>query len=64
MMGKPIVLSGVLAAFLTMGTLGCEEQKGPAESAGQKIDEKMQGAGEAMKDAGEKAKDAAEEAKH
>ncbi len=64
MKGKAIVLSGVLAAFLTMGTLGCEEQKGPAEQAGEKIDAGMEKAGDAMKDAGEKVKDAAEDAKH
>ena len=45
-----LMLSGVLAA--------CDEPKGPAEKAGEKIDEGTKKVGEAMEDAGEKMKDA------
>jgi hyperosmotically inducible protein len=50
---KMIVLISILA-FLGIGALGCE-QKGPAEKAGEKVDEAAEQAGEKMEDAGEKA---------
>ncbi len=39
------------------GFVGCKE-KGPAEKAGEKIDESMEKAGEAMEEAGDKVEDA------
>ena len=50
---KMIVLIGFLA-FLGIGTLGCE-QKGPAEKAGEKVDETVEKAHEKMEEADEKA---------
>ena len=49
----------LLAAMLVVGINGCE--KGPAENAGEAIDEAMEDAGEAMEDAQEKVEDAVEE---
>lgn len=51
---KLIVLISLLA-FLGIGALGCE-QKGPAEKAGEKVDEAAEQAGEKMEEAGEKMK--------
>jgi outer membrane lipoprotein-sorting protein len=51
---KMIVLISLLA-FLGIGALGCE-QKGPAEKAGEKVDEAAEQAGEKMEEAGEKMK--------
>jgi hyperosmotically inducible periplasmic protein len=56
---KMIVLISLLA-FLGIGTLGCE-QKGPAEKAGEKVDEAAEQAGEKMEEAGEKAGELMEE---
>lgn len=47
-----------MAATLALGAAGCEEQKGPAERAGEKIDNAVDSAGEAVEDAGDKVKDA------
>ncbi len=57
---KMIVLIGLLA-FLGIGTLGCE-QKGPAEKAGEKVDEAVEKADEKMEEADEKAGELMEEA--
>ncbi len=52
-----------LAATLVLGVVGCE-QKGPAEQAGEKIDQTMENAGDkasdAMDTAGKKMEDAGE----
>ena len=56
---KMIVLISLLA-FLGIGALGCE-QKGPAEKAGEKVDEAVEKANEKMKEAGEKAGELMEE---
>jgi hyperosmotically inducible protein len=56
---KMIVLISLLA-FLGIGALGCE-QKGPAEKAGEKVDEAAEQAGEKMEEAGEKAGELMEE---
>jgi len=50
---------GLLAAMLVIGISGCE--KGPAENAGEAIDEAFEDAGEAIEDAGEAIEDAVEE---
>lgn len=50
---KMIALISILA-FLGIGAIGCE-QKGPAEKAGEKVDEAVEKADEKMDEAGEKA---------
>ena len=49
----------LLAAMLAVGINGCE--KGPAENAGEAIDEAIEDAGEAIEDAQESVEDAMEE---
>lgn len=45
-------LGTVLAAMICLGILGCE-QEGPAERAGEEIDEAVEDAGEAIEEAGD-----------
>jgi hypothetical protein len=47
-----------MATLLALGAAGCEEQKGPAERAGEKIDDAVDSAGDAVEDAGDKVEDA------
>lgn len=54
-----IVLAALAAAGIAM--LGGCDDKGPAERAGEQIDESVEDAGEAMQDAGEAVEDAVEE---
>ena len=49
----------LFAAMLAVGINVCE--KGPAENAGEAIDEAIEDAGEAIEDAGEAIEDAVEE---
>jgi hypothetical protein len=51
-----------LALALCLGTLGLAacEQEGPAERAGEAVDDATENAGEAMENAGEKVQDEAE----
>lgn len=57
-MTKLLILG--LCACLTIPTMmGCEE-KGPAEKAGEKIDEAMEEAGDAMEDAADSVEEAGE----
>jgi len=42
---------------LVLGLGGCEEREGPAERAGEQVDQAMERAGEAIEDAGDKAKE-------
>ncbi|GJL73618.1 MAG: hypothetical protein NMNS01_28170 [Nitrosomonas sp.] len=49
-----LILSLVLLSFIIAG---CEEQQGPAERAGESIDQSMQDAGDAMDAASEDIKD-------
>lgn len=51
----------ILLAFLAVGLTACGDDQGPAEEAGEDIDETMEGAGEEMEEAGEEMEDAAEE---
>lgn len=51
----------LLVAMMAVVITGCE-QEGPAEEAGEKIDNAMEDTGEAIEDAGENVQDAAEEA--
>ncbi len=57
---KKIIVLISLLAFLGIGTFGCE-QKGPAEKAGEKVDEAVEKADEKMEEAGEKAGELMEE---
>lgn len=57
MQTKRIVLLAMVTA-LTLGAAGCEERKGPAERAGEKIDKAVDSAGDAVEDAGDKVEDA------
>jgi hypothetical protein len=43
----------LLATVLSLGLMGCENE-GPAEKAGERIDEAVEEAGEAVEDAGDK----------
>jgi hypothetical protein len=51
----------LVALAVALGTAGCEQQKGPAEKAGEKIDHAVATAGSAVKDTGDKMKDAVDE---
>jgi hypothetical protein len=51
-----------LVAALAMSFVACSEE-GPAERAGEAVDEAVEDAGEAVEDAGEAVEDAAEEAR-
>lgn len=51
----------LITAFFIIGLSGCPEE-GPAERAGEKIDEAVQDAGEKAEETGEKAGEAMEEA--
>ncbi|MFO8084932.1 MAG: hypothetical protein R6U27_11505 [Desulfobacterales bacterium] len=58
---KKIIVLISFMAFLGIGALGCE-QEGPAEKAGEKIDESVEQAGEKMEEAQEEAGEKMEEA--
>jgi hypothetical protein len=58
---RTIVMGGMLAAMLALA--GCtSEDQGPAEKAGEQIDEAMEEATDTAQDAAEEAGDALEEA--
>jgi hypothetical protein len=64
MMKKKHALAlGVLLPLLTVLGVGCEKE-GPAEEAGEAMDNATENAGDAMEDAGDKAEDAADDAAH
>lgn len=51
-----LLRKATLALVLSLGTLGlaaCEDNEGPAERAGESIDNAAERAGEAMEDAGD-----------
>ena len=53
----------IVSTALVMGALfvalpGCEQQKGPAENAGETIDRAVEGAGQKMEEAGDRIQDA------
>lgn len=54
---KKYLLSG-LALLALLGMAGCEDHEGPAERAGESIDEATDEAGDAMEDAGDEIEDA------
>lgn len=49
-----------LIALLAGGLTACDNDQGPAEEAGESIDESMDNAGESIEEAGENIQDAAE----
>lgn len=51
-------LFAILAIGLFVGALGACEEQGPAEQAGEAVDNATEDAGEALEDAGEAAEDA------
>lgn len=63
-MQKKLVLALLMAAalFLMIGLSGCESE-GPAEKAGEKIDESVESTKDAVEEAGDKIEEAGEEAK-
>ena len=57
----------LIAAVLGVSTLGlaaCDSNEGPAEEAGESVDDAMDNAGDSMEDAGEDIQDAAEDAQN
>ncbi len=50
----------LLVAMLAGGLVACQDDPGPAEEAGQEIDEAMEDAGEGVEEMGESIQDAAE----
>ncbi|WP_290789319.1 hypothetical protein [Halomonas sp.] len=50
----------MLVGMLAVGLAGCQDEPGPAEEAGQEIDEAMEDAGEGVEEMGESIQDAAE----
>ena len=56
------LMIAVLFGLLSIGVLSCEKE-GPAEKAGEKIDQTVEEAGDKMEEAGEAVKETAEEAK-
>ncbi len=58
---KPIATA--LAIGLLSGLAACQKEQGPAERAGQAVDNAVKKAGEKIEKAGEKIQEAAEEAK-
>ena len=54
---------GVMLPLLTVLSVGCEKE-GPAEEAGEAMDNATENAGDAMENAGDKAEDAADDATH
>ncbi len=51
-----MIILGLSACLTILALIGCEQQ-GPAEKAGEKIDNAVRDAGEAMEEAGEKIKE-------
>ncbi|RUR39641.1 hypothetical protein [Vreelandella populi] len=50
-----------LSTLLAGGLVACDNDQGPAEEAGESIDESMNNAGQSIEEAGENIQDAAED---
>lgn len=50
----------LLIAMMAGGLVACEDDPGPAEEAGQNIDEAMEDAGESVEEMGDEIQDSAE----
>ncbi|WP_405231684.1 hypothetical protein [Lentisalinibacter salinarum] len=57
-----ISLTALLAGMFAVGISACEEDKGPAEKAGERVDEAIEETGDTMEEAAEEAGDELEEA--
>ncbi len=55
---KPVLI--VLISILTAGLTACQDEPGPAEKAGQQLDEAMQETGDGLEKLGQDINDAAE----
>jgi hypothetical protein len=54
-----VIVSTALVMGALLGALsGCEQQKGPAENAGETIDQAVEGAGQKVEEAGDRIQDA------
>jgi len=56
---KKYTTAALAVSALALALLGCQKQEGPAETAGKKIDQTTQKAGEQIEKAGDKIQDAA-----
>jgi len=56
------IAAAIVLSFAVAGLTACE-RKGPAERAGEKIDDTVRKVGEKVEEAGDKIKDAAKDAK-
>ncbi|MCB8890123.1 hypothetical protein [Vreelandella malpeensis] len=54
------LLMAALIAMMAGGLAACDNDQGPAEEAGENIDNSIENAGESIEDAGEDIEDAAE----
>ena len=52
----------VLATLAMLALVGCDDRKGPAQKAGEKVDNAAKKTGDAVKDAAEKTGDAVKDA--
>ncbi|MCA1768645.1 MAG: hypothetical protein LC652_01385 [Halomonas sp.] len=50
----------MLVGMLAAGLVGCQDEPGPAEKAGQEVDKAMDDAGEGIEEMGESIQDAVE----
>ncbi|MBF8222583.1 hypothetical protein IHD13_07965 [Halomonas sp. 328] len=55
-----LLAMAALVAMMGLGLAACQDDPGPAEEAGQNIDEAMEGAGESIEEMGESVQEAAE----
>ncbi len=56
---KKCTTATLAVSVLTLALMGCQKHEGPAETAGKKIDQTTQKAGEQIEKAGDKIQDAA-----
>lgn len=54
----------MLLGLMAFGVVACDNDDGPAEEAGQSVDNAMDDAGDTMEDAGEDIQDEAEDAQN
>ncbi|ABE60392.1 MULTISPECIES: hypothetical protein [Chromohalobacter] len=54
----------LVIGMTAFGVVACDNDEGPAEEAGESVDDAMDNAGDSMEDAGEDIQDAAEDAQN
>ena len=54
----------LVIGMTAFGVVACNNDEGPAEEAGESVDDAMDNAGDSMEDAGEDIQDAAEDAQN